>query len=282
VVDLLLYIGLGIVQVSAATWGGIVSVKSLPPNEKRLPHVLGFILLGLVGVLLISVIGVKNLQAQRESAHTAQTMRDDLAAARQDAKDTKQQLTDSRLAEEFMKGQLSGLSLMVGKIRHTGDIGNKQMAAVLGDIARKTEQAQDTRSSLERMSNPALRQQVIQFTREMLGWSTKQDAIGRNMSDQRMAEIQSISPTDKAKREAVWSAWNLRDNQFYANYHGEFTRDFLGSAIAYRNELLRRLPPQPPLKQAERPAALEGWVAPLSVPVTAIYLQQLAYKLPEK
>jgi hypothetical protein len=49
-VDVLLYVLLGFVQIAATTWGGIMSIKSLPPTEKKLPHLRGFILLGVSGV----------------------------------------------------------------------------------------------------------------------------------------------------------------------------------------------------------------------------------------
>lgn len=70
-----------------------MSIKSLPPSEKKLPHLWGFIALALVSVVLIVAIGIKNRQTQKDNARTQQTMQGDLAAARQDARDTKQEPT---------------------------------------------------------------------------------------------------------------------------------------------------------------------------------------------
>lgn len=63
-----------------------------------------------------------------------------------------------------MKGRLSGLSLMVGKINETGITGNKEVAAALGKVV----QAQDTRPALEKMSSPVLRANVLQFAKGMI------------------------------------------------------------------------------------------------------------------
>lgn len=141
------------------------SVNQVPAAERKeaTPSV-GFIALAFVSVVLIVAIGIKNRQTQKDNARTQQTMQGDLAAARQDARDTKQELVNSRLAQEYMKGRLSGLSLMVGKINETGITGNKEVAAALGKVV----QAQDTRSALEKMSSPVLRANVLQFAKGMI------------------------------------------------------------------------------------------------------------------
>lgn len=262
-----------------ATWGGIVSAKSLPATEKKLPHLWGFIAMGALGVILIGAIGVHNYSTQKENARVQEKMQADLATARRDATDTKTKLDDSRLTQEFMKGQLSGLSLMVGKINETGAVGNKQMASALSAISRKASEAQDNRSALERMSNAALRSKVLEFSKTMLEVTAKYDAMGSANTDAMMTQISRTK--DEKERSALFIRMTDTSTRLYNQFKLEFGRDYLAQAILYRDEFIRRLGPQPPPRGEEGPTAFDGtFVNTMSAYGTAVYLQKLAYKLP--
>ncbi len=58
---------MGLVQIATAVWGGIISVKSLPPTEKRFPHLSGFIALGIAGVALTFWIGAQSYESERQA-----------------------------------------------------------------------------------------------------------------------------------------------------------------------------------------------------------------------
>lgn len=250
-----------------------VYVTIYPPDQqnKRLwtASMLGFCVITLVAI---------GCQQYRATAASGKIQADN---ARQQG-ELKDSLHSNELSNQYLRGQLDTMAKVLGQVATGQSDTGKIMLSALGGIVKQAAVASDTRSAIEKMSNPVLRSKTLQLTKEMIEWAGKMDQAQRIMSDQRMAEMRTIGRTDKPKVDSAWNAWNLRDEQFFSNYQTEFRRDFLGAALAYRDELIRRLGPQPtPNSSQERPLALEGWIAPLSVPWTAAYLQRLAYKLPE-
>lgn len=77
------FVLIGFVQIATAFYGGFVSVKSLPPGEKRLPHLLGFAALGVCGVILTIWIGFQSYDSERRAAETQNRLLTELAAANQ-------------------------------------------------------------------------------------------------------------------------------------------------------------------------------------------------------
>jgi len=133
------------------------------------------------------------------------------------------------------------------------------------------------------MSNRDLRERVVTFSKQMVEWDAAKAQQERAMSDKNRNEMTKIPREDRTRLDEVWNRGVQETTQFYSNYSMEFNRDFAATAAAYRDELLRRLGPQPtPTAPRERsmPLVFTGWVTPMSVPATAIYLQKLAVKLP--
>jgi hypothetical protein len=64
---LLSFFLIGAVQVLNALWGGIVSVKSLPPGEKKRLHQGVFVALGVLGLVLTFWAGMQGYQTEKES-----------------------------------------------------------------------------------------------------------------------------------------------------------------------------------------------------------------------
>jgi hypothetical protein len=70
--------------------------------------------------------------------------------------------------------------------------------------------------------------------------------------------------------------------QFSSSVADDFRTQFAGVANNYREELLRRLGPEPIKRETgSRPLALEGWVTLIGVDETIVYLHRLALKLPD-
>jgi hypothetical protein len=136
------------------------------------------------------------------------------------------------------------------------------------------------RPAIERMSPKELQSTVVSFANQLRTFVADFEAKQRNHIDQQMAAMRAIPREDEAKRNQVWN----EQNQIIANMYGQFSLEFkqtyLGNGITYRDELLRRLGPQPTETGINAPLALDGWIAPMSVDATATYLDKLARKLP--
>ncbi|SRR6266478_1341077 len=62
------FVLMGLAQIAMTVYGSVLSIKSMPPSEKRLPHLLGFIALGLFGIILTFWIGAQTYESERQAA----------------------------------------------------------------------------------------------------------------------------------------------------------------------------------------------------------------------
>jgi hypothetical protein len=74
VLDLILYVLLGLFVILQSVWGGILSVKSLPANEKKLPHFRVIILFGVAALALTVATGIRNFIVQHDAAIQQQAL----------------------------------------------------------------------------------------------------------------------------------------------------------------------------------------------------------------
>jgi hypothetical protein len=267
---LLSFILLGIVQIFTAVWGGIVSVKSLPVSEKKMPHVLGFVFLGLFGVVLILWIGYQTYAAEREAKISQERAEQSQIDMGNDLKEARTKLDQSVLAQEFMKGQLSGLAIVLGKMQDNGTLGAKQVAGAIEKMAQSN--AQTTA-----LSNKQLCTQTTALTKRMLAFEYRWHSARDQMSDRQSAAMREAS--GEGARKQLWNQQTRELIQSSQQENYEFRSTMLGEAIYLKDELLKRLPGEAAPEQKNL-IAFEGSTAGVSaIGDAANYLDALANKL---
>ncbi len=80
---LLTFVVMGLVQLALAVYGVYLAVKSLPPGEKRRPHLLGISVLGFFAVILTVWIGIQSYESEKQAENDKNELKRDLAAANQ-------------------------------------------------------------------------------------------------------------------------------------------------------------------------------------------------------
>lgn len=282
-VDLALFILLGIAVITLAVWGGIVAVKALPENENRRPHLWMFIGCGVVAFVLTVVTGLRNYYAQKEATQIQTGMQGDLSQTRKDLEEARQSLEQSRLAEEFMKGQLSGLSLMVGKIGDSGYANSQIITKAIATIAKGPVAAGVEAPAIQRMTSGQLKSKVIDFVGQLRQMSAEMTVQTRQLADDQMRSTQSASSGDKNK---VWDDFSRRTANLYISHSEQIQSCCVVSATEYKDEMIRRIGPETPADLEKFPFTF--WMGGKSVmgptemnlDSTAAYLEYLARKLP--
>jgi hypothetical protein len=64
------FVLMGLAQIGTTVYGCLLSVKSLPSGVKRLPHLIGFIALGVCGCILTFWIGAQTYESERQTAES--------------------------------------------------------------------------------------------------------------------------------------------------------------------------------------------------------------------
>lgn len=114
--DTVLSLVLSLFVIVLAVWSAILSEKSLPPNERHPIHRRGIVICGAATVILTICTGMRSYYSQKQAAHQQQDLQDSLHLATKEQQEEAVKMTQSLLSLEYMKGQLNGLSLMVGRI----------------------------------------------------------------------------------------------------------------------------------------------------------------------
>jgi hypothetical protein len=84
---------MGIVQLALTVYGEYLAIKSLPPGEKRRPHLLGIGGLGCLAVALTVCIGIQSYESEKQAESVQTQLKRDLAAANQKLENQTGQLT---------------------------------------------------------------------------------------------------------------------------------------------------------------------------------------------
>jgi hypothetical protein len=246
-----------------ALFGGILAARSLPSEPgKRNPEKWGwiaiFMFLFLVSVVLAFVQQVRATHAQQVSDDKAHQL---------EVKNTGD--------VKYMQGQLDSINKVLGTLSANSD--PKQTASILRGLMPIMASG---KSALEKISDKQLQIKVLEFVRQMREFGNKFNQQEAQQTQQQMAAMMAIPSSDATRKSDEWTKQNQITSRMYDQFQFDFKDQFLGVALSYRDELLRRLGPQPPETGIDRPMALEGWIAPLSVDATATYLEKLARKLP--
>jgi hypothetical protein len=224
-----------------------------------------FIVLGVLATGIAVGQAVNTSRHQQEANRLADSER---RAAQQDRIDRAKEVGN-------LQGQLQSMQQVLGQVLSNSD--PKQTTAMWKGIFSS---ANLQRPAIERMSSKELQSKIISFANDLRKFVSDFEDRQRNQIEQQMIAIGAIPREDRAKLDQVWN----QQNQIVANMYSQFSLDFkqvyLGTALMYRDELLRRLGPEPIKRErGSRPLALEGWVAPIGVDETASYLERLARML---
>jgi hypothetical protein len=250
-IDFLLFVLLGLAVTTLSVWGGIVSVKSLGAGENKAVHIGGFITTGVVAFLLTVAVGVRNYITQRESAKQQAELGGSLATALsneikadRDLKTANDTLQRSRESEEYMKGQLNGLSLMVGKLGSDNSSGMTTIAKAINQVGFASAHATGIeRSGIEKIPNKQLQAKVIEFANEMRQYASDSEKQDESRIFQFQNAMRTVTDKDQQARLNQQFRQSLIDE--YIDRDREATQKFYTLAIMYRDELVRRLGPQP-------------------------------------
>jgi hypothetical protein len=135
------------------------------------------------------------------------------------------------------------------------------------------------RPAIERMTNGDLRGRIRAFVVQMRDWDAAWEETDMRLINDYM-EASRKAGTDEAARAKERAQYRDSSTQRDVGYKNEYNNQFAVTAIMYRDELVRRLGPQPVEDFLTRPMALEGTVQHRTVVATANYLEKLANKLP--
>jgi len=176
---------------------------------------------------------------------------------------------------KFVQGQLDSINKVLGNMSNSNN--PQQTAAMLKELLPHIDTS--AKSALEKMRPKDLRSKVIEFANQMREWSSRHSQREMNASLALQAEIFAIPKENESQRQQVWNKSVQQMEQRNEQFKLEFKEQYLGTAISYKDELLRRLGPQQPETGIHQPLALDEWIVPASVEATATYLEKLARKL---
>lgn len=261
-----------------------MSAKSLPSNEKKPIHFWGFIVIGVIAVVLTVFVGIRNAYAQKDAARMQSQLSSSLQNTSNELFQANQMLQQSRYSEEFMKGQLSGLSLMVGKIGSAGDSGNATLAKALLLISSQTlERNPPGPTGFKGFNNADLKAKALEMVKNIGTIELAYEKSDTDSMNQRYYDVnKNRAENDRvyAAAEAIERQGRQQELMAWLLIHVE-----CGMLI---DEMLSRLPsdvvPKDPfelsiIKMTIQDGALAG-AYPLRI--VSSYVEKLALLLPQK
>lgn len=252
--DTILTVILGILQFLLVGVGIYVTLKPQPSNRHKSLFI-GFIICGLLGI----AVGVYQ---QYQNGEQQKTQQEEFNSK---LKEIGGNLLQSQLSQEFVKGQLNAMTLVVGQIaKAVSDPGIKQMATAMEKMAQSS-------SPTIMVANKQICSNTMDLVKRMqkfqYDWNQALDKLYGNPMARRDQGGQHNQEFD------------LQFRQLASRREHEFKNNLLGEAVYLRNELLKRLPPQPEVKPWEA-MVFEGRLSgPSPVGDAAIYLETLSRKL---
>jgi len=241
--------------------------------------------------ILTVAIGLRSFYAQKDANKQQAKLTQSLNETSEKLSKADATLDQSRLSQEYMKGQLSGLSMMVGKLDSDGNVGNVNLAKALRDIgSQPTHAAGIEPPAIQKMSNKQLQTGVIEFANSMRTFASEIMANRDRMTSQRMAATQEARIKDGGAvngplQQQAWNQANIADQNLYNQTSLRISQEYLGVATQYHEELERRLGPQKPLTGMDSMLALwsshDPMYSDMNLTTTAIVLERMARKLPD-
>lgn len=274
VLDLVLYILVGICAIGLGVWGGIVSADALPPGRKRTIHIWGLPILGGIGCVLTICVGFRSYSAQREAAKTQSEMTSTLTIANQTIQATKAELegvrgllNESRMTEEHLKGQME----MIGPLVASMHSDNVSATRQLGDVISKTlADAPPFRNRYRTMPASELKAEAIDVSNKARSFSEQMHTA----IDQLDSQLTRITPEQ-------WQA----ETQQMISIHSQFMAQFEGQlkipATLLRAEIIRRDPSAVDIEHKGIEFTYENPTNPLGIKEIADDLALLANRIPD-
>jgi len=212
-----------------------------------------------------------------------QFVRNDQAEQRRQDDHTQEQIRNEGDLK-YMQGQLDSMNKVLGNLSANSD--PRQVVSALRSVLLT---AQNERPALQKMSNKKLRDVVIAFANQLRGLNARYGRQEEASSAQWMQDGSNIrhgatqpKPEQMQAEQQAFQSMIQRDTAISNQFQLDYKQSFAVDAVSYRDELIRRLGPQPPPDQNSQihiPMSLSGWIAPQSVDATAFYLETLAKKL---
>ncbi len=185
-----------------------------------------------------------------------------------------------------MKGQLSGLSMMVSKLDSDGNTGGANLVKALRQIGGGSNGLGVEAPAIQRMTNEQLRTRVIAFANDMRKFESDFE-LEVGSVEYATANPKHISTVpNREEMHKQFMDQSARVTRLDQNFNLPVSQTYVGLATQYRDELFRRLGPQKPLSEREEfelfwPEPYGTNVSTWSVKATALYLERLALQLPK-
>jgi hypothetical protein len=239
---------IGLLAAGLAVVGVYVSFVPLSPEDKDRPFLrrrAAWVSVALT-VLTIAIIVLTGIQAWRNgkqnegNTEAIRNLGTDLKNSR-DAQDKAQQsLQAALLSQEYMKGQLSGLSMMVGRLDSDGNAGSVNLAKALRQLASepKPHATGIEPPAIKKMTNAQLRTKVIDFANDMRTYTSEFEAETQRQSMDLSKQWMAIPATEREKKNQAGDAMSqlyTRRSQAYDLYTQQA---LLGSATEFKDELI--------------------------------------------
>jgi hypothetical protein len=217
--DSQLFIGLGVVQLFMAVWGGILAARSLPQGARKLPHVWAFIALGVLGVAFTIASGISNDRSANEAKQIQTDTKNSLKIAIGKLDTTQDQLTIA-----------IGVLNYLAKRSHDPNV-REVAAAAVRMVQESKAQSSETTAKLVNQA----REQSIELSRAHANWAGAIEALDqeRRAHPDRASEI-------LAKQAALDERWSSQ------------VKPLIVVANTVREQLLQRLRPSERTEEDER------------------------------
>jgi hypothetical protein len=258
--NIILTVILYLSQSVLAILGIYVSLKPLPIERHRL-MIIVFIVVTISGIS--SGIGLQIL-AELEKKNQQHQHKIEIKEQKDLIVNINKELYQSHLSQEYMKGQLNAMGLLIGK-------GSDKMASAFEKMAQSYTQTVTT-------SNKQICLNTLDLVKRMQKFEYDTRAVKNQLSNREQSAM--MAAKTKQEKDVIWEQYTAQLTQFYDREEYDFRTTLLGEAIYLRDELLKRLPPQPQQKPERHLSAFEGRLVGYSaVGETATYLENLARKL---
>jgi|GEM_PF-4804591 len=242
--DIVIFIFLGVLQVISAAWGGIVSAKSLQDTPKvRRFHIAAFSLMALLGGVLVVMQGMRTYYQQKDAktnherdqgALTRLQNTEDATQSKLDS--TREELHQSALRQENMKGQLEILRLGISG-------GSSSIAQAIKESATKPSAEQMTNARLcEKAKDIATR--MIEVDSRYMREQQVLSAASQETMNQMMLKGVLTTPNGKFTEEGqrVWDKHSQDQVALYFRHNDDAYREFFAEAKFLEQEIALRLP----------------------------------------
>ncbi|HEY3627372.1 MAG TPA: hypothetical protein VGL00_13850 [Terracidiphilus sp.] len=286
--DIAIAVLLGAFTISLAYMGLHVTLHPQDSPPSKLRWKVGFGSVALLTCVLIAWQTVRNVSQQAAMTSSLSVVKGDLELAQKQLNNANEALARSALSQEFMKGQLSGLSMMVGKIGSDGSVNSSNLVKALGQISSSSHGPNGVEApAIQRMTNAQLKARVIDFANDLRKLAFEFDGQGRRVMEEQMDAMNAAHNSPKEQKDKIWDSYTRREAAERQAHSLQVQTLCIGPASEYRDELVRRLGPRSPKDEEKYPFTFwdpegrtKGTPGEMELEPSAEYLENLARQLP--